>query len=78
MKPSYSLKKLKELTKRYARAQQVPLHEGRDTVARVLGFSHWNEVTKAHRNGWNPTQTELTSIESILIDLLPGDKAGPT
>ncbi len=77
MKPNYSLKKLKELSKRYARAQQVPLHKGRDTVAMALGFPHWNEVTKAHRSGWNPTQTELTSIEILLIDLLPGDEAGP-
>ncbi len=76
MKPNYSLKKLKELSKRYARAQQVPLHKGRDTVAMALGFSHWNEITKAHRSGWNPTQSELTSIESLLIDLLPGDDAG--
>jgi hypothetical protein len=76
MKPNYSLKKLKELSKRYARAQQVPLHKGRDAVAMVLGFPHWNEVTKAHRSGWIPTQTELRSIESLLIDLLPGDEAG--
>lgn len=76
MKPIYSLKKLKELSKRYARAQQVPLHKGHDTVAMALGFSHWNEVTKAHRSGWNPTQTQLTSIESLLIDLLPRDEAG--
>lgn len=76
MKPNYPLKKLKELSKRYARARQVPLHKGRDTIAMALGFSHWNEVTKAHRNGWSPTQTELTSIESLLIDLLPGDEAG--
>lgn len=76
MKANYSLKKLKELSKRYARAQQVPLHKGHDSVAMALGFSHWNEVTKAHRSGWSPTQTELTSIESLLVDLLPRDKAG--
>ena len=75
MKPNYSLKKLKKLSKRYARAQQFPLHKGRDTVAMALGFSHWNEATKAHRSGWSPTHTELTSIESLLIDLLPGDQA---
>jgi ribosomal protein L37AE/L43A len=76
MKPNYSLKKLKELSKRYARAQQVPLHKGRDTVAVALGFSHWNEVTKAHKGGWNPTQTEVMRIENLLVDLLPGDDAG--
>ena len=76
MKPNYSLKKLKELSKRYARAQQVPLHKGRDTVAMALGFSHWNEATKAHKGGWNPTQTELMRIENLLVDLLPRDDAG--
>lgn len=76
MKPFYSLKKLKELSKRYARAQQVPLHKGRDTVAMALGFSHWNDVTKAHRSGWSPTQTQLSDIESLLIDTLPRDEVG--
>lgn len=76
MKPINSLKKLKELSKRYARAQQVPLHNGRDTVAMALGLSHWNDVTKAHRSGWSPTQTELASIESLLIDTLPTGEAG--
>ncbi len=76
MKPTYSLKKLKELSKRYARAQQVPLHKARDFVAEKLGFPHWSDVTKAHRNGWNPTQTQLSGIESLLIDSLPGNDAG--
>ena len=77
MKPTYYLKKLKELSKRYARAQQVPLHKARDIVADKLGFSHWNDVTKAHKAGWNPTQTQLSTIESLLIDSLPGNEAGP-
>lgn len=76
MKPNYSLKKLKELSKRYARAQQVPLYKARDLVAGKLGFPHWNDVTKAHRTGWNPTQTQLSSIESLLMDLLPENEAG--
>lgn len=76
MKPTYSLNKLKELSKRYARAQQVPLHEARDFVAGKLGFPHWNDVTKAHRTGWNPTQTQLSSIESLLIGLLRGNETG--
>ncbi|UWR32306.1 hypothetical protein K3759_10040 [Sulfitobacter sp. W027] len=76
MKPTYLLKKLKELSKRYARAQQIPLHEARDFVAGRLGFPHWNDVTKAHRTGWTPTQTQLSSIESLLIDTLPGNEAG--
>jgi ribosomal protein L37AE/L43A len=76
MKPTYTLKKLKELSKRYARAQQIPLHEARDFVAGRLGFQHWNDVTKAHRTGWAPTQTQLSSIESLLIDSLPGEGSG--
>lgn len=76
MKPTHSLKKLKELSKRYARAQQVPLHKARDLVARQLGFLHWNDVTKEHRTGWLPTQAQLSSIESLLINSLPGDEAG--
>ncbi len=76
MKPTYSLKKLKELSKRYARAQQIPLHKASDFVAGKLGFAHWNDVAKAHRTGWNPTLTQLSSIENLLIDLLPGNEAG--
>jgi len=76
MKPTYYLKKLKELSKRYARAQQVPLHKARDTVAEVLGFSHWNDVTKAHRAGWAPTKEHVSTVESLLVEALPGDKAG--
>jgi len=77
MKPSYQLKKLKELSKRYARAQQMPLHEARDTVAAMLGYPHWNEVTKANRAGWNPGPEELSKIESLLSDALPTSEAGP-
>jgi ribosomal protein L37AE/L43A len=75
MKTNYSLKKLKELSKRYARAKQVPLHKARDFVAEKLGFSHWKDVTKADRAGWKPTHTHLSSIESLLIDLLPGNES---
>ena len=78
MKPTYYLKKLKELSKRYARAQQVPLHEARDTVAEVLGFSHWNDVTKAQRAGWTPTKEHVSAVESLLVEALPGEEAcGP-
>ncbi len=76
MKPTYYLKKLKELSKRYARAQQVPLHKARDTVTEVLCFSHWNDVTKAHRAGWTPTKEHVSSIESLLVEALPSDEAG--
>ena len=76
MKPTYYLKKLKELSKRYARAQQVPLHKARDTVAETLGFSHWNDVTKAHRAGWTPTEGHVSAVESLLVEALPGDQAG--
>ncbi|MHA6325777.1 hypothetical protein [Roseivivax sp. CAU 1753] len=76
MKPTYYLKKLKELSKRYARARQVPLHKARDTVAEVLGFSHWNDVTKAHRAGWTPTKEHVSAVERLLIEALPGDEAG--
>ncbi|KIC38398.1 hypothetical protein [Leisingera sp. ANG-M7] len=69
-------KKLKELSKRYARAQLVPLHQARDFVARQLGFQHWNDVTKEHRTGWLPTQAQLSSIENLLINSLPEDEAG--
>ncbi len=76
MKPTYYLKKLKELSKRYARAQQVPLHKARDTAAEVLGFSHWNDVTKAHRAGWTPTKEHVSAVENLLVEALPGDEAG--
>ena len=76
MKPTYYLKKLKELSKRYARAQQIPLHKARDTVAQVLGFSHWNDVTKAHKAGWSPTKEHVSAVESLLVEALPGDQAG--
>ena len=74
MKPTYYLKKLKELSKRYARARQVPLHKARDTVAEVLGFSHWNDVTKAHRAGWTPTKEHVSAVERLLIEALPAMK----
>ncbi len=76
MKPTYYLKKLKELSKRYARAQQIPLHKARDTIAEVLGFSHWNDVTKAYRAGWTPTKEHVSAVESLLVEALPGDEAG--
>ncbi|MEQ5872771.1 hypothetical protein J4E08_23215 [Sagittula sp. NFXS13] len=76
MKPTYYFKKLKELSKRYARAQQVPLHKARDTVAEVLGFSHWNDVTKAQRAGWTLTKEQISAVERLLVEALPGDEAG--
>ncbi|WGH77481.1 P-loop NTPase family protein [Jannaschia ovalis] len=76
MKPTYYLKKLKELSKRYARAQQIPLHKARDAVAEILGFSHWHDVTKAHRAGWTPTKEHVSAVETLLVEALPGDEAG--
>ena len=76
MKPNYQLKKLKELSKRYARAQRVPLHKARDTVAGRLGFPHWNDITKANKAGWSPTPAQLSDIETLLSDTLPGSLSG--
>lgn len=76
MKPNYQHKKLKELSKRYARAQRVPLHKARDTFAVRLGFPHWNDVTKANKAGWSPTPAQLSDIENLLRDTLPGSQSG--
>ncbi|AKO98801.1 hypothetical protein MALG_03658 (plasmid) [Marinovum algicola DG 898] len=76
MKPNYSVKKLKELSKRYARAQRVPLHKARDTVAERLGFTHWSDVTKANKAGWSPTPAQLSDIENLLRDTLPCSQSG--
>ena len=61
---------------RYARAQRVPLHKARDTVAERLGFPHWNDVTKANKAGWSPTPAQLSDIETLLSDTLPGNLLG--
>lgn len=71
MKSTNLLTKLKELSKYYARARQLPLHQARDLVARVLTFAHWNDLTKANRGDWSPTQDQLASVENLLTDNLP-------
>jgi len=76
MKPTYYLKKLKEVSKRKARAQKVPLYKARDTIAVVLRFSHWNDVIEAHRAGWTPTKEHVSAVECLLVDALPGYKVG--
>lgn len=68
---SLSLTKLKELSKRYARAKQLPLHKARDLVAKELAFRHWNDLTKANKGGWSPTQDQLASVKRLLTDALP-------
>jgi hypothetical protein len=76
MKQTNSLTKLKELSKRYARARQWPLHQAGDHVAKELTFAHWNDLTKAHKSDWSPTQDQLQSVERLLTDALPGPDAG--
>jgi hypothetical protein len=38
MKQTNTLRKLKELSKHYARAREIPLHQARDFVAKELGL----------------------------------------
>lgn len=71
MEPTNSLTKLKELSKRYARAKQLPLHQARDFVAKKLAFAHWNDLSKENKGDWCPTQDQLASAERLLTDALP-------
>lgn len=71
MKQTNTLRKLKELSKHYARAREIPLHQARDFVAKELGLAHWNGLTKAYEAEWEPTQDQLEKVERLLNNLLP-------
>lgn len=71
MKQTNTLRKLKELSKHYARAREIPLHQARDFVAKELGLAHWNGLTKAYEAEWSPTQDQLEKVERLLNNSLP-------
>lgn len=65
MKPTNSLRNLKILAKRYARANRIPQHQALDLIAAELKFSHWNALVRANKDGWQPTSEDIAVVEGF-------------
>lgn len=74
MKPTNSLRTLKMLAKRFARAKRMPQHQALDLIAEELEFAHWNALANAHKGNWHPTLVQIAKIENYLHETLPAYK----
>lgn len=74
MKPTNSLRTLKMLAKRLARAKRVPQHQALDLIAEELEFAHWNALANARKGNWQPTPEQIAKIENHLQETLPAYK----
>ena len=61
-----TLKSLKLLAKRYARATGQPQYVALDFVGARLGFPHWNALTGSAKGEWAPSVAQVATIKAIV------------
>ena len=77
MKNTNTLRTLKTLAKRFARASRIPQHAALDLIAVELEFPHWKALATKATRGWLPSVENLAAVESFVRQSHPTfDKKG--
>lgn len=60
------IKTLKELAKKYARANRIPQHEALNVIASELGFTGWTQLVKMVKKGWLPSAEQIATADAAI------------
>lgn len=60
------MKRLKTLGKRYARATAMAHTEALNVLAAEMGFAHWKALTDATKEGWLPSDEDLSKASEFV------------
>ncbi|MGX5845215.1 glyoxalase superfamily protein [Mesorhizobium sp. ArgA1] len=64
---SDQLKELKTAARNIARARRIKHIGALEVIAQALGYSHWNALTNAEKNGWRPPAEDLATAEALVF-----------
>lgn len=71
MSKKTKIDQLKLLAKRYAHASRSNLSDAQNTISTELGFPHWKALIGKAKQGWDPSDEDLSKVDAFVREYYP-------